>query len=218
MSLSAFALTKRRLEDEILDSLPNDDPSAIRSRADLRLINFLMGNQRWIQSCVRKNKNISHLSELGAGDGGLLTKLSHEDLSLTGLDLQPKPENLSLDISWNQLDVSKADESSFSDTSVAVLFLHHLNDDQLLQLGEKMRTGRYIYAVEPHRSMLALIEAYALFPVVNHVTKHDMIVSIKAGFRMGELPKLLGLHQDRKWAYFEHVTPLGAYRLSAHRI
>ena len=39
---------KREVEPEILDGLPAGHPDAIRSRRDLRLVNALMGNQRWI--------------------------------------------------------------------------------------------------------------------------------------------------------------------------
>ena len=36
---------QRRVEPELLDALPADDPRAVRSREDLRRINRLMGNQ-----------------------------------------------------------------------------------------------------------------------------------------------------------------------------
>jgi hypothetical protein len=42
------ARVERVVKPEILDDLPMDDPSARASRADLRRINFLMGNERWI--------------------------------------------------------------------------------------------------------------------------------------------------------------------------
>ena len=35
-------MKERRLTDEILDSLPSDDPEALRSRRDLKIINFLI--------------------------------------------------------------------------------------------------------------------------------------------------------------------------------
>ncbi|MCU0753184.1 MAG: hypothetical protein MUC40_09220 [Akkermansiaceae bacterium] len=41
-------MKSRIVEPEILDHLPHDDPAARRSRLDLRRINFLMGNERWI--------------------------------------------------------------------------------------------------------------------------------------------------------------------------
>ena len=38
----------RVLEPEWLDELPPQDPRAVRSRADLRRVNWLMGNARLI--------------------------------------------------------------------------------------------------------------------------------------------------------------------------
>ena len=37
----------RTLTPELLDSLPSQHPDALRSRRDLRWINFAMGNHRW---------------------------------------------------------------------------------------------------------------------------------------------------------------------------
>ena len=33
---------------ELLDHLPADEPEALRSRRDLRRVNWLMGNERWL--------------------------------------------------------------------------------------------------------------------------------------------------------------------------
>ena len=74
---------ERVVEPEILDELSGDDPRALRSRRDLRLINFLMGNERWILKQVR---SADSMVELGAGDGSLTRKLTKYG-SVTGLDL-----------------------------------------------------------------------------------------------------------------------------------
>ena len=47
----------RQVLPELLDHLQADDPEAIRSRRDLRVINFLMGNERWILSSLLKNED-----------------------------------------------------------------------------------------------------------------------------------------------------------------
>jgi len=67
-------LKQRVVVPELLDSLPPDDPEAIRSRADLRLINRLMGNYRWFEKVLRSSSMIgpkARIVELGAGDGTL---------------------------------------------------------------------------------------------------------------------------------------------------
>jgi hypothetical protein len=45
---------RRVVIPELLDHLPQDDPAAERSRADLRRINFLMGNGRWVTRTLRR--------------------------------------------------------------------------------------------------------------------------------------------------------------------
>ena len=211
-------MKERRLTDEILDSLPSDDPEALRSRHDLKFINFLMRNPNWIRACHKKFEEIDRVTELGAGDGSLLNSIYEEGYEVSGIDLQPKPKGLSSEIQWIQGNVCHQDPSEFSHTNIAVLFLHHLNESQLKVLGEKLRGGKFLFIVEPHRSLLSILQAYILIPFVNRVTRHDMIVSIKAGFKKGELPFLLGLDTDVNWSYSEQITLLGSYRLSARRI
>ena len=84
---------KRDVRPELLDSLPGDDPAAIRSRRDLRLINFLMGNERWIM----RQRHDGGIIELGAGSGNLTQQLAGLG-KVTGLDFQEKPEEL--DVPW----------------------------------------------------------------------------------------------------------------------
>ncbi|MDA0812577.1 MAG: hypothetical protein O3C21_09350, partial [Verrucomicrobia bacterium] len=70
-------LDRRVVIPEILDSLAAADPEAIRSRADLRMINFLMGNERWILRQLRNHPEAARkgVVEIGAGEGDLLPKL-----------------------------------------------------------------------------------------------------------------------------------------------
>lgn len=199
---------KREVGAEILDSLPADDPHAIRSRRDLRMINSLMGNERWI---VRQKMD-GDLIELGAGAGTLTTRLarSHE---VTGLDFQECPEGLNLP--WVAGDLFETLPGVKGDTVVANLILHHFDGDGLEHLGGMLRERKKLVAVEPWRSRLALAEGALLFPLVNGVTRHDMMASIRAGFRKGELEALLKLGAD--WEWREEVSLLGGIRVLAWR-
>jgi hypothetical protein len=47
----------RVISREILDHLPSDDPSAVRGRLDLRTINSLMGNVRWIRKVLWRRQS-----------------------------------------------------------------------------------------------------------------------------------------------------------------
>ena len=63
-------MIQREVLPELLDTLPNEDPAAVTSRAELRLINRLMGNHRWVERRVRQlPPSRRRVLELGAGDG-----------------------------------------------------------------------------------------------------------------------------------------------------
>ncbi|MGB0144336.1 MAG: hypothetical protein ACPGAP_06145, partial [Akkermansiaceae bacterium] len=101
---------------EILDSLAGDDPRAVRSRRDLRLINVLMGNERWILKQEMKGA----LIELGAGEGQLTRKLSMNH-KVTGLDFQERPEEL--EVAWLSGNLFETLPRVDGDTVVANLIL-----------------------------------------------------------------------------------------------
>lgn len=199
---------KRQVVPEILDSLPGGDPEALRSRRDLQLINFLMGNERWIM----KQTQDGGMIELGAGEGQLTRKLATKG-QVVGLDFQDRPDGL--DVDWKSGDLFESLPAVQGETVVANLILHHFEDEQLALLGKLIRKRRSLIAVEPWRSRISLAEGFALWPVINSVTKHDMMVSIRAGFRKGELPKLLDLGDE--WEWKEEVSLLGGLRVLAWR-
>lgn len=206
---------KRVVVPEILDDLPMDDPAAQASRKDLRRINFLMGNERWIirQLSTRPDIHDAKIVEWGAGDGGLTAKLAKLG-NVTALDLVGKPQSISDDVEWIQGDIFKTELTG--DILVTNLFLHHFEGDALLKLGEKAKGFDYLIGVEPWRSSLALMQGRMLLPFVSRVTRHDMIVSIKAGFESGELAQGLDLSED-DWDIKEAVCLRGGLRWMAKR-
>src|SRR5262245_47260239 len=68
----------RRVEEETLDHLPEDDPRAVRSRRDLRRINRIMGNDSIVETLLSGSlvRPPSRIAELGAGDGSLALRLA----------------------------------------------------------------------------------------------------------------------------------------------
>ena len=197
---------ERRVEDEILDHLTAADPEAIRSRRDLRLINALMGNERWICRELRGDQRPK--LELGAGGGELTRKLQN----VTGLDLQEAPEGSGL--KWVRGDLFETLPELEGAVVVANLILHHFEDEALGRLGKLLGSREKVVLVEPWRSRLSLVEGAMLFPVLGSVTRHDMMVSIRAGFRKGELPEKLDL---LGWEWKEEVSLLGGLRVVGRR-
>lgn len=198
---------KRIVAPEILDELPGDDPRALRSRKDLRLINFLMGNERWIIKQLKEEEG--SVLELGAGTGELASQLDH----VTGLDFQNQPDGFQG--KWITGNLFETFPEAEGEVVVANLILHHFDDDALGRLGELIQTRKKLVAVEPWRSRISLAEGALLWPLINEVTRHDMMVSIRAGFRRGELKQLLQMGDD--WVMQEEVSLLGGIRVVAWR-
>ena len=204
----------REVTPEILDSLSPDDVQAQRSRRDLGRINALMGNARWMLSCLSNVPPETEIHELGAGDGCLLGRLAAKGFRSRGYDLAPRPAGLSEVVSWQQGDFLE-EERSINGVVVGTFVLHHFEEDSLYRLGRRIAGADLLAFVEPLRSRWALAEGYALIPFVGKVTRHDMIASIRAGFLPGELPLALGLGND--WEVKETTTLTGGYRLLARR-
>ena len=211
----------RKLTPEILDHLPVDDPDAIRSRSDLKKVNELGGNFRWMLSRLRGLEIApgAPVIELGAGDGTFASYLSKHfpDTNYTALDLAPRPEGFPDQWQWRQQDIFDGLELDSDSIVLANLFLHHFTDDQLGQLGESLKNCRALIFSEPERNVMfrglgCLTQTVFQF---NHVTKHDMHVSIEAGFKGMEL--INAMHLENRKNHLEHSL-LGFYRLvSKHR-
>lgn len=211
---------RRRVEPEILDHLPADDPRARRSRRDLRRVNFLMGNDRWILRQVRRFREVAErggIAEWGAGDGALAARLAteHPEAVVECFDLSDRPAGLGSGIRWRREDVLEA-APAVSGVLVANLFLHHFEAPDLARMGGRCADFGVLVFSEPLRTRLAAAQGGLLLPFVGSVTRHDMPVSIRAGFRPGELPELLGLSRER-WEIREQCNWRGACRVLAWR-
>lgn len=206
----------RKVVPEILDHLPVDDPAARRSRGDLRRINFLMGNERWVCSTLRDYPEAASrgIVELGAGDGILAGKIarSFPDAEVTACDLAPKPPSIGNNVRWLQGDVLTGDCHLRGGILVANLFLHHFEGGALRQLGRLCNGFEVLVFNEPDRAMLPHVLGFTMWPAINHVTRHDMHVSISGGFARGEMTRLLGLN-EANWRIVESYTWRGARRV-----
>jgi hypothetical protein len=211
----------RIVKPEILDHLPSDDPAALRSRRDLRRINWLMGNESWILKTVRQFPEAAAkgICELGAGDGALSEKLAQEfpPARVTAYDLAPRPEHLDARVHWSRGDIFETSGDLRGGILVANLFLHHFEGAPLEQLGKLCEGFEVIVFNEPSRDSVSHFFGHLLDPFVNHVTRHDMHVSIDAGFLPGDLPSLMGLTGEH-WRIQEDCTWRGAVRMLGCRV
>jgi len=212
----------RQVLPELLDSLPHDDPAALRSRGELLMINRIMGNHRWLcRTLQQPDLEGRHVLELGAGDGALAQRAWREGASQparwSAIDLAPMPAEWPGEASWLQSDLFSLQELPDAEIVVTNLFLHHFHNHQLEILGRRLPSScRTFLACEPARRRVHSLQGRLLSVLagLSQVTRHDMLASIRAGFTGNELAHALRL---QGWQTETSTTTLGAYRFKAWR-
>ncbi len=220
----------RRVIPELLDELPADDPRALRSRRDLRVVNRIMGHAGMLAHALDAvaTRQPLRLVELGAGDGTLLERLAQRrarrwpPAAVTVLDAQPTvtPATLAAlrGVGWT-VEVIAADVFDWLERSpaerdaivLANLFVHHFEGERLTHLlrGIAAQAAAFV-CCEPRRARLALLGSHLLWAIgCNDVTRHDAVVSVHAGFRERELTAAWQRAAGTGWRVDE--TPAGAF-------
>jgi hypothetical protein len=87
----------------------------------------------------------------------------------------------------------------------------------LRELGSHLKAFPVLIFCEPLRDALPLLLARLAAPWSGEITRHDMPASIRAGFRPGELPGLLGLDSGL-WQIRETALRRGGLRMIASRL
>jgi len=204
---------------EILDTLSPEDPGAVANRRDLRLINRIMGNWRWIARELRRfHQPGQTVVEGGAGEGDLGNFLVKAIPTLRkeqyiGLDLWGRPSEWPKNWGWEQADLLEYSPDKVPDIFIVNLLLHQFEDDPIQRLGERLADVPVWIINEPQRTRWAIWQLALLKPLGLHpVSWHDGRVSIRAGFRGDELANLLGAGRAGRH-YKVSVDPRGGHRL-----
>jgi hypothetical protein len=174
------------------------------------------------------------LIELGAGDGTLLLRLARNrakrwpKVTLGLLDMQPvvRAETLTgyRDHGWDAqivgadvFDWLARSEPGDAPIIVANLFMHHFDGARLQALLKGIASrARAFVCCEPRRSQVALTGSRLLGLIgCNDVTRHDAVVSVRAGFNGNELSALWP-HQDG-WTLQETLAAPFGHRFVAVR-
>ena len=203
---------KRKVQSELLDSLPPNNPNAVRSRRDLRRVNAWMRNQTVMADalhCDANGNRPKQIIDLGSGDGSFLLGVARRlaaswmGAEATLLDRQPVVTRRTLAafarLGW-RAQAMNADVFNWARTAAnnptavvtANLFLHHFTDLQLVELLHAIGNRvRLFVAVEPRRAVWPLFCSRWLWVIgCNTVTRHDAPVSVRAGFAQRELSAL----------------------------
>ena len=145
------------------------------------------------------------ITELGAGDGSFLLSVAQRiaprwsDVKVTLLDRQKNISSETLgafaNLGW-QAEAIVTNVFSWpppaGDIVVANLFLHHFEGAQLAELLHLVSArAKSFIAVEPRRASWPLFCSRLLGAIgCNDVTRHDAVVSVRAGFSGSELSSL----------------------------
>ncbi len=223
---------RRCLQPEQLDILSASDPLARGSRRDLRRVNAWMRNAGLAASCLGRcilRAPPLRIVDLGAGDGSLLLRLTQRLPALapgTELVLVDRREvvdedvvaelrsrgfrpRLELEDAWDWL---RAMREQCGTWVVANLFLHHFSREELRGAFEVLAAKVDLcFACEPRRAAWPLVASHLLWLIgANRVTRHDAVVSVRAGFAERELsglwPANPGWHlEERDGGFFSHL-------------
>lgn len=221
---------ERVIEPEWLDELPADDPRAVRSRGDLRRLNWLMNHAGIIAQALRPLPKPRRILDVGAGDGTfalrLATKLRCRKTEFILVDrngeISPSVRDgfraLECPVEFRRCDaLSGLAEVGDVDVAFVNLFLHHFDDAKLKQLlGDIASRCRVFIACEPRRSALALFASRCVGLIgCNDVTRHDAVVSVRAGFDGDDLSRLWP--DSAAWSVKEHAAGLFSHLFVARR-
>jgi hypothetical protein len=224
---------ERRVDPEWLDALPPEDARARRSRRDLARVNTLMSNAGILARLLADAgmRSPRSIVEIGAGDGAFAARLASAlpppapGATFTLLDRQASADPAAIERiarrgwlprvvvgdAFDWLEV----EAVAHDAIVANLFLHHFESERLARMLSLASGHATCFAVcEPRRSSLALAGSRMLGAIgCNDVTRHDAVVSVRAGFRDGELSRLWPAGSD--WSLAEGARGLFSHAFAA---
>ena len=230
---------KRRLEPEMLDHLPPDDPRAMRSRHDLKRVNALMGNVGAMAAMLKAHadgREPRTILDLGSGDGEQMLNVARR--------LAPRFRNVRVILLDRRSIVSEATRKGFAalqwraepvsadvfeflgalqpgsvDVVSANLFLHHFADEQLAGLfARAAELAWLVLACEPSRKKLVIELSRLLWALgCNEVTVHDAVASARAGFAGRELSALWLGRGPGRWELHEPATAFFNHCFAARR-
>ena len=227
---------KRIVQPELLDTLPPDDPRAVRSHRDLCRVNGWMRNHAIMADALQKALNRhppKQITELGAGDGHFLLRVAQKispiwpEVNAILLDRQQNvtPATLAAlaSLGWHAETVV-ADVFDWLQTSaaggvvIANLFLHHFEGARLVELLRLiLRRAKLFIAIEPRRASWPLFCSRLLWAIrCNEVTRHDAVASVRAGFSGHELSAFWPDKQN--WQLAEDRTGAFSHLFVARRI
>jgi hypothetical protein len=225
-------VSARVLTPEILDFLAPDDPRAICSRRDLMRINAVMRQSAIMADALASVPAPKVLADLGGGDGRFLLGVARRlvrrwpgvhALILDRQDIvSPQTCDEFAALGWScevlRGDIFETLPQIRPDIVTANLFLHHLDEGALTRLLAAIAVhARTFVACEPRRGHFALLGARLVGLLgANDVSRHDAVVSVRAGFLGCDLSLLWP--QASPWRLHENAVLPFTHVFKAHAL
>lgn len=222
---------------ELLDVLPPQDESALRSRRDLRRLNAWMKHSRIMAGVLEEKlqtQDALRIVELGAGDGHFLLSVAGRlrgkwpDAEATLVDqldaFDPQMSEQFNRLGWRARAVIAGASEWLRQTPpnttgaiVSNLFLHQFHTEPLAELLRlAANSSRLVIALEPRRAWLPRLCGRLLWVIgCGPVTCHDGHISIRAGFSGHELSALWP--DKENWELSERPAGLFSHLFIARR-
>jgi SAM-dependent methyltransferase len=189
-------LTRRSVEPEWLDGGVGEEETA-GNLADLRTVNRWLGARGALLAAVRVHvPHGGRLLDVGCASADVpayLRKRLPGPVLAVGMDtrrlhLRGAPDTVRLVV--GDVRLPPFSEAAF-DVVTASLVLHHFDDPLVVDLlrGLYRLAGRALVVSDLHRAAVPLLFGRLVFPLLfrSRVSVHDGLVSIRRGFRPGEL-------------------------------
>ena len=221
---------RRLIETEWLDELPPEEPRAVRSRADLRRLNGFMNHAGILASVLRSGSPPPRVLDLGGGDGAFALRLARtlrwRGCEFVIVDRNPiVPRDVRKSFAAQECPVTSLrcdvlhglDSAGEAEVVFANLFLHHFEDTALVRLLRDVASRcKMFLACEPRRSPFAVMGSRCVALLgCNAVTRHDAVISVRAGFQDGDLSRLW---PDGGWKIHERAAGFFSHLFVAQRL
>ena len=190
---------QRKVTPELLDTDAATPADVQQSLQDLRRINRWFGGIRTTQRMLEKviarlPRPDWTLLDVGAGSGDVSRVAAGQlryqaDIRVTLLDRMPAhlPRDGAQRVAGEALALPFRDGSF--DLVACSLLVHHLERDEIIRfVNEALRVARVAVLLNDlRRDPVHLLLVYAGFPLMNRVSRHDGVASVRRAYTAGEM-------------------------------
>ena len=218
-----ISLQTRSSDLEIMDDLDCHGEVVDQTLRELEVINRLLGGDyvtlNGINQLTNKSKKEYTIADYGCGGGDLAAKIVISgrekglEFRVTGIDANPHIVDFAKrhhpEISFVALDVFN--NQTTYDIITATLFVHHFDEDQLVDLFKKMtsqsRVGVVINDIHRHSLSYYSIKLLTQLFSKSAMVKFDAPLSVRRAFKKNDLIRILnkaGITNYKlkwKWAF-----------------